>query len=37
MLERAGIADVVVHGDHAEQAATEDHDFVVFIAKKRGD
>jgi hypothetical protein len=34
MLERAGFADVVVHGDHEEQEATPDHDFLVFVAKK---
>jgi SAM-dependent methyltransferase len=34
MLERAGFADVVVHGDHMEQEATPEHDFVVFVAKK---
>jgi len=35
MLERAGFAGLVVHGDHTEQEATGDHDFLVFIAKKR--
>lgn len=34
MLERAGFADVAVHGDHTEQEATEDHDFLVFVARK---
>jgi SAM-dependent methyltransferase len=36
MLERAGFVDVVVHGDHKEQEATPDHDFLVFVAKKPG-
>jgi SAM-dependent methyltransferase len=35
MLERAGFVDVVVHGDHEEQEATPDRDFLVFVAKKR--
>jgi SAM-dependent methyltransferase len=34
MLERAGFVDVVVHGDHEEQEATPDHDFLVFVARK---
>jgi SAM-dependent methyltransferase len=34
LLERAGFIDIVVHGDHREEAATGDSDFVVFIAKK---
>jgi len=34
MLERAGFADVAVHGDHTQQEATEDHDFLVFVARK---
>lgn len=34
LLERAGFTDVVVHGDHREEPATRDSEFVVFIAKK---
>jgi hypothetical protein len=34
MLERAGFQEVVVHGDHREEPATGDSDFVVFVAKK---
>jgi SAM-dependent methyltransferase len=34
MLERAGFEVVAVHGDHKEEAATADHDFVVFVARK---
>jgi SAM-dependent methyltransferase len=34
MLERAGFVDIVIHGDHREEAATRDSDFVVFIGKK---
>jgi hypothetical protein len=34
MLERAGFVDIVVHGDHREDAPTRDSDFVVFVAKK---
>jgi SAM-dependent methyltransferase len=33
-LERAGFEVVAVHGDHKEEAATSDHDFVVFVARK---
>jgi hypothetical protein len=35
MLERVGFVEVVVHGDHEEQEATPDHDFLVFVARKR--
>jgi hypothetical protein len=34
MLARAGFADVVVHGDHKEEEATPEHDFMVFVARK---
>jgi SAM-dependent methyltransferase len=34
LLERAGFTDIVVHGDHREEAATTDSDFVIFVAKK---
>jgi SAM-dependent methyltransferase len=34
MLEQTGFVDVVVHGDHKEQEATPDHDFLVFVARK---
>jgi SAM-dependent methyltransferase len=34
MLERAGFADVVVHGDHTEQEPTADSDFLVYVAKR---
>ena len=36
MLERAGFADVVVYGDHTDEQASPDHDFVVFVARKGG-
>jgi SAM-dependent methyltransferase len=35
LLEQAGFADVEVQGDHTEAEATRDHDFVVFVARKR--
>jgi hypothetical protein len=34
MFERAGFADVVVHGEHREAAPTSDDDFLVFVARK---
>lgn len=34
MLELAGFEVVAVHGDHKEEAATAEHDFVVFVARK---
>jgi methyltransferase family protein len=34
MLERTGFIVVSVHGDYTEDAATAEHDFVVFVAKK---
>jgi SAM-dependent methyltransferase len=34
MLERAGFSDVVVHGDHTDEEATGDHDFLAFVARK---
>jgi SAM-dependent methyltransferase len=34
MLERAGFADVIVEGDHNDEPATSDDDFLVFIARK---
>ena len=34
MLERAGFADVVVHGEHTEAEPTSDDEFLVFVAKK---
>jgi SAM-dependent methyltransferase len=34
MLERAGFQEVVVHGDHREEPAAGDSEFVVFVAKK---
>jgi hypothetical protein len=34
LLERAGFRVIVVHGDHREQSATPDSDFVVFVARK---
>jgi cyclopropane fatty-acyl-phospholipid synthase-like methyltransferase len=34
MLERAGFADVVVEGDHNDEPATSEDDFLVFIARK---
>jgi SAM-dependent methyltransferase len=33
MLERAGFADVVVHGEHTEREPTSDDDFLVFVAR----
>ena len=35
LLERAGFDDVVVHGDHRDEPATRDDDFLLFVAKKR--
>jgi SAM-dependent methyltransferase len=35
LLERAGFTDIVVHGDHREEAPTAESEFVVFVAKKR--
>jgi SAM-dependent methyltransferase len=34
LLERAGFADLVVHGDHRGEAPKRDDDFVSFVAKK---
>ena len=34
MLERAGFAHVLVHGEHTERAPTSDDDFLVFVAEK---
>ena len=34
MLERAGFEIVALHGDHKEEPATAEHDFVVFVARK---
>ena len=34
MLEHAGFAILAVHGDHKEEPATSEHDFVVFVARK---
>jgi SAM-dependent methyltransferase len=34
MLERAGFTDIIVHGDHREEAPASDSDFVVFVARK---
>jgi hypothetical protein len=34
MLERAGFADIVVHGEHTEREPTSDDDFLVFVATK---
>ena len=34
MLEDAGFADIVLHGDHQEESPTRDSDFVVLIGKK---
>jgi hypothetical protein len=34
MIERAGFADIVVHGEHAESDATPDDDFIVFVATR---
>jgi SAM-dependent methyltransferase len=33
MLERAGFADVDVHGGYVDQAATADDDFLVYVAR----
>ena len=35
LIERAGFTDIVVHGDHREEAPTRNSDFLVFVAKKR--
>ena len=34
MLERAGFADVSVHGEHTEAEPTSDDAFLVFVARK---
>jgi SAM-dependent methyltransferase len=34
MLEQAGFVDVRVQGDHTEADATNEHDFLVFVARK---
>jgi SAM-dependent methyltransferase len=34
LLEGAGFVDVDVRGDHTEEEATADHDFLVFVARK---
>jgi SAM-dependent methyltransferase len=34
MLERAGFGEVAVEGGYTGEAATPDHDFLVFIARK---
>jgi hypothetical protein len=34
LLERAGFRDVMVYGDHRDEAPTKDSDFVVFVARK---
>jgi SAM-dependent methyltransferase len=35
MLERAGFTNVVVQGDHNDREATNEDDFLVFVARKR--
>ena len=34
MLERAGFSEVAVRGNHTDEDATGDHDFLVFVARK---
>lgn len=34
LLERAGFADVTVHGDYVEEPPTRDNSFLVFVARK---
>ncbi|HSC91407.1 MAG TPA: class I SAM-dependent methyltransferase [Gaiellaceae bacterium] len=34
LLERAGFHDVAVHGDHRDEAATADSEFLVFAARR---
>jgi SAM-dependent methyltransferase len=34
LVERAGFAEVVVHGDHVEAEPTADDEFVVIVARK---
>jgi SAM-dependent methyltransferase len=34
LLEHAGFAQIVVHGDHREEPPTAESDFVVFVARK---
>jgi hypothetical protein len=34
MLDRAGFVDVIVHGDHREEAPTAESEFLVFVAHK---
>jgi SAM-dependent methyltransferase len=33
MLERAGFADVVLHGEHTEREPTSEDEFLVFVAR----
>ena len=34
MLQRAGFANVVVHGEHTEREPTSDDEFLVFVARR---
>jgi SAM-dependent methyltransferase len=34
LLERAGFADIVAHGDHHEEPPTAESDFIVLVARK---
>ena len=34
LVERAGFADVVVHGDQSRPNPTPDDEFVVIVARK---
>jgi ubiquinone/menaquinone biosynthesis C-methylase UbiE len=34
LLDRAGFTDIVVQGDHRDEPATKDSDFLVFVATK---
>jgi SAM-dependent methyltransferase len=34
MLERAGFGDIDVRGDHTDEPATADHEFLVYIARR---
>jgi SAM-dependent methyltransferase len=34
LVERAGFTDIIVHGDHRNESATKESDFVVMVGKK---
>jgi SAM-dependent methyltransferase len=34
MLERAGFGEIQIYGDHSDEPATADHEYLVFVARK---